>query len=39
VAGCCEHGNELPGSVKGREFLSGETISFLRGTLFNEVRK
>jgi hypothetical protein len=21
VAGCCEHGNELPGSIKGGEFL------------------
>jgi hypothetical protein len=21
IAGCCEHGNELPGSIKGGEFL------------------
>jgi hypothetical protein len=21
VAGCCEHGNEPPGSIKGEEFL------------------
>jgi hypothetical protein len=21
VAGCCEHGNELSGSIKGGEFL------------------
>jgi hypothetical protein len=21
VVGCCEHGNELPGSIKGGEFV------------------
>jgi hypothetical protein len=31
VAGCCEHGDERPGSIKGGELQTGRaTISFSR---------
>jgi hypothetical protein len=36
VAGCCEHGNELSGSIKGGEFLD-KLSDFSRNTLLNEV--
>jgi hypothetical protein len=26
VTGCCEHGNELPGSIKGRAFLDSVSV-------------
>jgi hypothetical protein len=36
VAGCCENGNELSGSIKGRKFLL-VTISFSKRTLLHGV--
>jgi hypothetical protein len=38
VAGCCEHGNEPSGSIRGGGFVDLlSDISFLRRTLFNGV--
>lgn len=38
MAGCCEHSNELPGTIKYGVFLSSrETVNFSRIALFREV--
>jgi hypothetical protein len=37
--GCCQHGNEISGSIKAGNFLtSRETISFSRRTILHGVR-
>jgi hypothetical protein len=38
MVGSCEHGNEPSGSIKGRDFLTGQmTISFSRMTILRGV--
>jgi hypothetical protein len=37
VAGSCEHGNELPGSIKGGKFFDCQSDSFSRMALFHGV--
>jgi hypothetical protein len=35
--GSCEHGNELSGAIKYREFVDWKSVSFWRGTLHHGV--